>query len=102
MQVIDWVKALNSYKNLFPLATLHNNDRQTDEVRKQTFQSFNWPLLGKNENKKRPVKVRLAQCGILKRAQNILLTLRVHLDSLAEKQYERKIIAFKMTVAEKV
>ena len=52
MQVIDWVKALNSYKNLVPLATLHNNDRQTDEVRKQTFQSFNWPLLGKNEKKK--------------------------------------------------
>ena len=71
----------------------------TDEVSKQNFQQFNWPLLGQNE-KKRPVKVRLAQCGILKRAQNILL--RLHLDSLAEKHYERKMIALKMTVAGKV
>ena len=101
MQVIDWVKALNSYKNLVPLATLHNND--SDRLMKlgnKLFSHSTGPFWGKTRRKKRPVKVRLAQCGILKRAQNILL--RVHLDSLAEKHYERKIIAFKMTVAEKV
>ena len=75
----------------------------TDRLMKlgnKLFSHSTGPFWGKTRRKKRPVKVRLAQCGILKRAQNILL--RLHLDSLAEKHYERKMIALKMTVAGKV
>ena len=77
MQVIYWVRALNSETQC------NDSDRQMKSANK-IFSHSTGPLpYGAKREKKRPVKVQLAQCGILKRAQNILL--RLHLDSLADK-----------------